>query len=72
MDPSGCCWLSGELGWDRKGQLLANATNPEGLQPSGFTEAGPSGSGALSPVGSKVREGFWGSRSLKGGRNQLE
>lgn len=55
-----CCWLSGDLGWDRKGQLSANATNPKGLRPSGFTEAGPSGNAALSPVGSNKGRGFGG------------
>lgn len=42
------------------GQEGTNATNPEGLQPSGFTEAGLRGSGALIPVGSNLRKGFLG------------
>lgn len=36
------------------GELLANAANPKGLQPSGFAEAEPSGKGVLILVGGNV------------------
>lgn len=69
---SGSPWLLLAQWRPGMGQEGTNATNPKGLQPSGFTEAGPSGRGALIPVGSNVRKGFGGKRGLKCGRNQLE
>lgn len=40
------------------GELLANAANPKGLQPSGFAEAEPGGKGELIPVGGNVMGAF--------------
>lgn len=54
------------------GELLANAANPKGLQPSGFAKAEPGGKGELISVGGSIMGVVQGNGDMKGGETGLE